>query len=37
MRSVRHSWRPLVIMTFYGFAALGWGAGALYKKVTPNM
>jgi len=37
MRSVGHSWRALVIVVFYCLSILGWGAGALYGKLMPNM
>jgi hypothetical protein len=37
MRSVGHSWRALVLVIFYCLSVLGWGAAALYTKLTPNM
>jgi hypothetical protein len=37
LRSVRHRWRELSMVAFYGLAVLGCGAGALYSKLTPDM
>ncbi|KAF9263545.1 hypothetical protein L218DRAFT_321725 [Marasmius fiardii PR-910] len=37
MRSVNHAWHGVVMLSFYGFAALGCATSGIYRKLTPNM